>query len=88
MIKDEYGNRRFFGVYRGVVYSTDDPLNKGRIKLKVPQIMADAVTGWAWPVVPLTNSGAPLPVPNLGDGVFVSFEGGDPSFPLWIGTFN
>ena len=25
--------------------------------------------------------------PNPGDGVWAAFEGGDPNFPLWIGTF-
>jgi len=86
MIKDEYGNRRFFGVYRGIVHSTDDPLNKGRIKLKVPQIMADAVTGWAWPIVSVSN--IQTSTPSIGEGVFVQFEGGDPSFPLWSGKFE
>jgi hypothetical protein len=26
-------------------------------------------------------------VPNITDGVWVAFEGGDPNFPVWIGTF-
>lgn len=25
--------------------------------------------------------------PNITDGVWVAFEGGDPNFPVWIGTF-
>lgn len=25
--------------------------------------------------------------PNIGSGVWAAFEGGDPNFPLWIGTF-
>ena len=86
MIKDEFGNRRFFGVYRGVVYSTNDPLNKSRVKLKVPQILADAVSGWAWPIVSVANT--EVFTPSVGDGVFVVFEGGDPSFPLWSGLFS
>lgn len=86
MIKDEFGNRRFFGVYRGVVYSTADPLNKGRVKLKVPQVMASAVTGWAWPIADVSNIQSSVPL--VGEGVFVMFEGGDPSFPLWSGKFS
>lgn len=85
MIKDEYGNRRFFGVYRGIVQSNTDPLNKGRLKLQVPQVLGEAVTGWAWPI---EQPGVARTLPEIGVGVFVMFEGGDPSFPLWIGTFT
>lgn len=80
MIKDSYGNTRFFGIYRGVVFDTNDPLNRARIRVKVPQVLADNPTEWAWPV------GTSYLVPNVGDGVLVQFEGGDPSYPLWNTT--
>lgn len=82
MIKDSYGNTRFFGVYRGVVFSTDDPLSKSRIRVKIPQILADNPTQWAWPV------GVVGVIPTIGQGVWVQFEGGDPSYPVWQGTFS
>lgn len=82
MIKDSYGNTRFFGVYRGVVFSTDDPLSKNRIRVKIPQILADNPTQWAWPV------GLVGAIPSVGQGVWVQFEGGDPSYPIWQGTFS
>lgn len=82
MIKDIYGNTRFFGVYRGVVFNTDDPLDKGRIRAKIPQLLADIPTQWAWPV------GIVGSIPSVGEGVWVSFEGGDPAFPVWNGSFN
>lgn len=84
MIKDPYGNGRFFGMYRGVVVSNSDPQGKGRLKLKVPQVLLDEVTGWADPV---TQPGVLRTTPAVGEGVFVVFEGGDPSFPIWTGTF-
>lgn len=86
MIKDAYGNPRFYGVYRGVVKDTRDPLNLFRIKVQVPQVLSDAVTEWAWPMVSVSDIVASTP--NVGDGVFVMFEGGDPSFPLWSGKFS
>jgi hypothetical protein len=86
VIKDAYGNPRFYGVYRGVVRGTSDPLNKGRLKIQVPQVLATAVTEWAWPIASVSN--AAVSVPNVGDGVFVMFEGGDPSYPLWSGLFS
>jgi hypothetical protein len=88
MIKDSDGKTRFYGVYRGVVADTRDPLTKNRIKVQVPQVLSNQVTSWAWPIVPLNNGGASFTLPSVGDGVFIMFEGGDPSFPLWVGTFK
>lgn len=85
MIKDEAGNRRFYGVYRGVVVDNADPLNKGRLRLQVPQVLLSEETGWAWAV---HQSGALTVTPEINSGVFVVFEGGDPSAPVWIGTFT
>ena len=85
MIKDEFGNRRFYGLYRGVVASTADPLNKGRLKLTVPQVLGTETTGWAWS---RDNSSSRHQVPVVGQGVWVMFEGGDPSHPIWVGTFG
>lgn len=39
------------GLYRGVVVDTSDPLNAGRIRMKVPQVLGEEVTTWAWPVL-------------------------------------
>ena len=41
---------KYFGVYRGIVIDTADPLEKGRVKLLVPQVSGEAVTDWAWPI--------------------------------------
>ena len=85
MIKDAYGNTRFYGLYRGIVYRNDDPDKRSRLQLKVPQIFADQPTGWAWSS---GDNGTGGQVPAVGAGVWVMFEGGDPSFPVWIGAFN
>jgi hypothetical protein len=44
-------DKRFFGIYRGVVVDNADPSKQNRIKMLVPQILGDAVTGWSWPVI-------------------------------------
>ena len=44
-------DKRFYGIYRGIVVDSRDPENKGRIKVKVPQILGTAVTGWCWEIV-------------------------------------
>jgi hypothetical protein len=85
MIHDDYGNRRFYGIYRGTVVDNNDPLNQVRLKVKVPQILFDQVTDWAWSV---QQPGVARTIPQIGDGVWVSFEGGDPSYPIWVGSFK
>lgn len=78
--------RRFYGIYRGTVSSIKDPLNKRRIKVILPAVLGEsAQTEWAWP---LETSGIKSPVPAVNQGVWVMFENGDPSYPIWAGTFG
>lgn len=85
MITDDYGNRRFYGIYRGLVTENADPTNQGRVKLQVPQVLGDAITDWSWSK---DSHGVHVDPPVIGQGVWVQFEGGDPSFPVWVGTFG
>lgn len=85
MIYDNYGNRRFYGMYRGIVIENQDPKNESRLKLKIPQVLHDQVSDWAWA---MHQPGVTRSIPSVGTGVWVSFEGGDPSYPVWTGTFN
>lgn len=78
-------DKRFYGIYRGICVDSIDPISKGRVRLQVPQILGTAVTDWAWPIV--SGSGT-LTAPAINSGIWVMFEGGDPNFPLWVGTFN
>jgi hypothetical protein len=73
------------GIYRGVVADNADPQNLRRLKLHVPQIFQEEVTSWAWEV---GGSSTSEEVPVVSQGVWVAFEGGDPSFPIWLGTFG
>jgi hypothetical protein len=85
MIHDGYGNRRFYGFYRGVVAENQDPRGEFRLKLKIPQVLHDQISDWAWSV---HQPGVARSIPKIGTGVWVTFEGGDPSYPIWTGTFN
>jgi len=80
---------RYFGKYRGQVTDNNDPDNLGRLRAKVPRILGDEETGWALPAFiygGATEQGF-YAVPDVGAGVWVEFEGGDLSYPIWSGTW-
>lgn len=77
--------QRYHGLYRAAVSSNKDPLNQRRLKLVIPVVLGKEPTNWAWPVDP---AGVTLRPPKVGQGVWVMFENGDPSFPVWLGVFG
>ncbi|MFO1302114.1 MAG: phage baseplate assembly protein V [Burkholderiales bacterium] len=78
----------FFGKYRGTVVANDgDDAKCGRLKVRVPAVLG-TVEVWAMPCVPYAGEKVGfycLPEPQAG--VWVEFEGGDPSYPVWTGCF-
>jgi uncharacterized protein involved in type VI secretion and phage assembly len=79
---------RFYGKYRGTVTDVDDPNNRGRIKAKVPAVLGDQKTGWCMPCVPYAGDGVGIAfLPEEGAGVWIEFEGGDVSYPIWTGCY-
>jgi len=80
---------RAYGKYRGFVADNADPDKRGRLRLRVPALFADETTDWALPCLPfggVADQGLFL-VPEVGAQVWVEFEGGDRSHPVWTGTF-
>lgn len=81
--------RRTFGKYRGFVSDNDDPEKRGRLRVTVPSVLGAEVTGWALPCLPfggLADQGW-FAVPENESQVWVEFEEGDVSRPIWTGTF-
>jgi uncharacterized protein involved in type VI secretion and phage assembly len=80
---------RYYGKYRGQVTDNDDPDNLGRIKAKVPRLLGDEEIGWALPAFPYGGASEQgfFAVPDTGAGVWIEFEGGDLSYPIWSGTW-
>jgi len=78
---------RYFGKYRGLAVDNNDPTSRGRIKVRVPAVLGDLEI-WAMPCVPYAGNGVGfhcLPEPETG--VWIEFEAGDPSYPIWTGCF-
>ena len=78
---------RFYGKYRGVVAGNDDSTGRGRLLVRVPAVMGDEPV-WAMPCLPYAGDNMGLyTMPEPGTGVWVEFEAGDPSYPIWVGCF-
>jgi uncharacterized protein involved in type VI secretion and phage assembly len=79
---------RFYGKYRGTVTAVDTS-QKGRIKAKVPAVLGDQqTTGWCMPCVPYAGDQAGIAfLPEIDSGVWIEFEGGDVSYPIWVGCY-
>lgn len=83
----EWTRNKFFGKYRGLVTDNADSTNRGRVKVKVPAVLNELEV-WALPCLPYAGDNVGLyTIPEAGSGVWVEFEGGDPSFPIWTGGF-
>lgn len=77
---------RVYGKYRGTVLNNQDPEGRGRLMANVPEVLGEIPSGWAMPCVPSAGFGAGfLSIPMVGSGVWIEFEGGDVSRPIWTG---
>ena len=79
---------RFYGKYRGLVAINVDPLSLGRLKAMVPEVLGEIPSSWALPCAPYAGTGAGFfAVPPVGAGVWIEFEAGDVSRPIWTGAW-
>ncbi len=69
------------GFYRGIVVDNSDPLSHMRLLVQIPDVLGDTQE-WAVP----SNAVAGTPIPDIGQVVWVAFEGGNPEYPIWMGT--
>lgn len=81
---------KFYGKYPGVVTDVDDPNEVGRVRAKVPEVLGEDIeSGWATPSAPVgggRNRGF-FVLPDVGDTIWIEFQAGDISRPIWSGTF-
>jgi uncharacterized protein involved in type VI secretion and phage assembly len=83
----EWVRYRHFGKYRGTISDNGDSTNRGRLKVRVPAVLGDLEV-WAMPCVPYAGDKVGFYfLPEPGTGVWVEFEAGDPSYPIWSGFF-
>jgi hypothetical protein len=82
-------SNRYYGKYRATVINNLDPENRGRIQAMVPDVLGLTPSTWALPCLPVAGKGSStFPVPELGAGVWMEFEQGNPDYPIWTGIFS
>ncbi len=80
--------QRFWGKYRGTVLDNEDPNHQGRIIASVLEVLGAVPTGWAMPCAPVAGIGAGFySIPPIASGVWIEFEAGDVSRPIWTGGY-
>ncbi|MCG8551554.1 MAG: phage baseplate assembly protein V [Desulfobacterales bacterium] len=78
-----------YGKYRATVVDREDPEGKGRLRLLIPAVLGDQESDWALPCFAgggISDAGS-ITIPEVDAHVWVEFEAGDPSLPIWTGTF-
>ena len=75
---------RHYGKYRGTVRDNADPLQQARLLVEVSGLPGNPSTTWALPCLP---PGVTATLPAIDSLVWVEFEAGDLSYPIWNGVF-
>jgi Type VI secretion system/phage-baseplate injector OB domain len=80
--------RKLLGKYRGTVVNNVDPKRQGRLLVEATDALGLFPSNWAMPCVPIggLQFGAYF-IPPPGAGVWLEFEQGDPSKPVWTGFY-
>lgn len=80
-------DKRYYGLYQGIVTSIDDPEKRGRIKVKCPSVLgADTESAWCDPLVPVAyDNGGDFCLPTKDEAVWLQFIEGDVNKPVWLG---
>jgi Type VI secretion system/phage-baseplate injector OB domain len=76
--------KKIHGLFRATVSDNKDPGKLRRLRV-VSQATGDQVTDWIWPV---EIAGTHTSVPEIGQGVWVFYIGGDPEYPVWLGVYG
>lgn len=78
---------RIYGLQIGTVIDREDPESLWRVRVKIPGLLDEPGTTWAWPMGSFGGGGpggGGWRVPPLGADVGVLFLQGDPSRPYYL----
>jgi hypothetical protein len=72
---------RYVGKYKGVVVDNDDPSQRHRLEVTVPEV--DPSPAWA---TPSSDDLQRIEPPDIGTVVWIEYENGDAAYPRWVGV--
>lgn len=76
----------YYGKYKAFIVDTNDPDKRGRIKVKCPSVLGEALSNWCEPCVPIAyDYGGDFVIPKVGEAVWVEFEEGNINKPIYTG---
>jgi phage baseplate assembly protein V len=79
-------DKRFFGVYEGIVTAVEDPAKEGRVKVQFPWFDDQMATEWSRVRQAYAGNGyGSFFIPEVGDEVLIAFIQGDMRFPIILG---
>ena len=83
----EWRNEHYYGLYRGTVESVEEGDNLGIISVKIPDVFGpDHTLSRVRPCSPFAgDKHGFVAIPEPGDGVWIQFEAGKTSLPVWVG---
>lgn len=74
----------YYSIYRAFVYDNEDPDGMQRLQLVIPGISDNPSEIWAWGRGQFVGENYGMQIlPQKGDMVWVSFDQGNPNFPVW-----
>ena len=80
------GTPKYYGLYRATVVNNIDPMQMARIQVIVLDAGGFTPSTWCNPCVPFAGrQSGTFVLPQIGSGVWIQFENGDPDQPVWMG---
>jgi uncharacterized protein involved in type VI secretion and phage assembly len=79
---------KYYGIYRATVISNIDPMQLGRITVIAPDVGSITPSTFVTPCVPIAGKQmGTFMVPQIGSGVWIQFDNGDPDKPVYVGSW-
>lgn len=74
------------GVYPAQVVNVKDPEQRGRVRVKCPEVLEDEVSAWCEPGYSYAvDFGGDFCIPSINEWVWVTFQEGDLDSPVYLG---
>ena len=78
--------KKYFGIYQGIVTNLNDPEKRGRIKVKCPDVLGTTESAWCDPMIQVAyDNGGDFCMPQKKEAVWLMFIAGDSNRPVWMG---